>query len=150
MEFTSKKYKIIKTKSYVQTHSLFFFFHGLNRKSNEWVIAEQNLKNLNFDYYKVFNQTTKKTLNSSIYKNITPTINSITFLIKPISNEKEMTKKILLDNFEVLLFTLLAVNINNKVYSTSQVKNTFSLNYKDNKLLFFQFGLTNMKIFLKK
>jgi hypothetical protein len=60
-----------------------------------------------------------------------------------------MTKKNI-DNFELLLFTLLAIKLNNKVYSTSQVKNTFSLNYKDNKLLFYQFGLTNMKIFLKK
>ena len=147
MDFTTKEYKIQKTKSYVQSNNLFFFFNGINRSSTDWIIVEQSLKNINFDYYKIFNQTSKKTLDNSIYKNITPTINSIIFLMKPISSSKELAKPVLLNSFEPLLFTLLAVKLNNKIYSHYQLKNTYSLNYKDNKLLLFQFGITNLKVF---
>jgi hypothetical protein len=150
MKFTTKEYKITKTKSYIQTSNLFFFFNGINRNSNDWIIIEQKLKNINFEYYKIFNKTSKKTLENSIYKNVIPTINSITFLIKLRSNTKELSKQILLNNFEPLLFTLLAVKLNNKIYSTTQLKALPSLNYSENKLLLFQFSITNLKTFVKK
>jgi hypothetical protein len=70
MKFTTKEYKITKTKSYIQTSNLFFFFNGINRNSNDWIIIEQKLKNINFEYYKIFNKTSKKTLENSIYKNV--------------------------------------------------------------------------------
>lgn len=106
-------------------------------------LVEQGLKNINFNYYKIFNRTAKKTLKNSIYKNIKPTINSITFLIKP--KIKQLVKKILITNFEPLLFNMLAIKINNKIYEPTQLKNSYSLNYSDNKILIFQFGVTHLK-----
>jgi len=106
-------------------------------------LVEQGLKNINFNYYKIFNKTAKKTLTKSIYKTIETTINSVTFLMKP--KIKRLFKQILISNFESLLFDMLAIKINNKIYQTTQLKNNYSLNYNDNKLLIFQFGLTHLK-----
>ena len=35
MEFTSKDYKIIKTKNYLKKNNLFFFFCGVHRNLND-------------------------------------------------------------------------------------------------------------------
>lgn len=106
-------------------------------------LVEQGLKNINFNYYKIFNRTTKKTLQNSIYKIIKPTVNSITFMIKP--RIKKLFKQILITSFEPLLFNMLAIKINNKIYQTIQLKMSCSLNYTDNKLLIFQYGVTHLK-----
>ena len=143
MEFTFKNYKIIKTKNYIKKNNLFFFFGGVNRNSNDWILLEQSLKHVNFNYYKIFNKTTKKTLNNSIYKTIKPAINGITFIIKPKS--KQLLKQILITSFEPLLFNMLAITLNNKMYQTTQLNNNYSLNYKDNKILIFKFVITNLK-----
>jgi len=143
MEFTSKNYKIIKTKDYIKKNNLFFFFGGVNRNSNDWILVEQGLKSINFNYYKIFNRTAKKTLNNTIYKTIKPAINGITFLIKP--KAKQLSKQVLISSFEPLLFNMLAIKLNNKIYQTTQLKNNYSLSYSDNKILIFQFGIANLK-----
>ena len=143
MELISKNYKIAKTKNYIKKNNLFFFFSGINRSSNDWILVEQSLKSVNFNYCKIFNRTAKKTLNNSIYKTIKPTINGITFLIKPKTNQ--LSKKILTTSFEPLLFNMLAIKLNNKIYQTTQLNNNYSLNYEDNKILVFKFLITNLK-----
>lgn len=150
MKFTAKEYNIKKTKKYFHSNNLFIFFNGVNLNSNDWILIEQKLKKINFAYYKIFNKTSKKTLQTSIHLNITALINGITFLLKPISHSKELTKETLLNNFEPLMFTFLSVKLNNKMYSKDQFKNIFSFNYKENKLLFFQFGIANMKLLMIK
>ena len=147
MKFTSKNYKTTKTKNYLKTNNLFFFFSGINQKSNSWIKTEQDLKNKNFNYYKVFNKTTTKTFKTSIYKNMEPIINSITFLIKPTSNNVLISKKMLL-NLETFVF--LAVKVNNKIYSFEQLKHLNSLDYYNNKLLLYQFGVTSIKSYFSK
>jgi hypothetical protein len=150
MEFSSKDYQKKKTKNYVIKNNLFFFFNGINRKSNAWINIEQEIQNLSFSYYKILNTISKNTLNNSIYKNVTPLINSVTFLLKPLDNSKEITRQKILTNFEPLVFILLAIKLNNKIYSKNQLINKFSFKYKENKLLFFQFNATNIKIALNK
>jgi hypothetical protein len=150
MEFSSKDYQKKKTKNYVIKNNLFFFFNGINRKSNAWINIEQEIQNLSFSYYKILNTISKNTLNNSIYKNVTPLINSVTFLLKPLDNSKEITRQKILTNFEPLVFILLAIKLNNKIYSKNQLINKFSFKYKENKLLFFQFNATNIKISLNK
>jgi hypothetical protein len=149
MQFTSKEYKILKTKNYIKENKIFFFFNSINRNSNDSIIVEQNLKKLNFDSYKIYNKTSKKTLKASTYKNSTELVNSITLLIKPMFTNFEIKKSTLLQSFEPLLFSLLAIKVNNKIYSKNQLKEIFLLNYKDIKLLFFQFGITNSKLNFK-
>jgi hypothetical protein len=149
MEFSSKDYKTSKTKQYIKTTKLFFFFTGIDRNSNDWILTEQNLNNLKFNYYKVFNKTASQTLQNSIYNNVKPVINGITFLIKPASSSGVVSKQMLVNNFEPLLFIMLAIKLNNKIYSTKRLKNVSSLEYSENKLLLYQFGLTNLKFYFK-
>lgn len=150
MQFSSKDYKILKTKNYLKENSLFFFFNSIHRNSNDGIIIEQNLKKFNLNYYKIFNKTSRTTINNSIYKNSNELINSMTVFIKPISHSLELKKSNLLSCFEPLMFNMLAIKLNNKIYSTSQLKEISTLNYKDTKLLLFQFSLTNLKLILKK
>jgi hypothetical protein len=145
MKFSLKNYKTSKTKNYLKTNDLFFFFSGVNRNSVDWVTTEQNLKTINFSYYKVFNKTANKALKSSIYNSIKPVINGITFFIKPTVTSKPLAREVVLEHFEPLLFILLGVKFNNSIYSAAQLKEMNSLNYSENKLLFYQFGLTNLK-----
>lgn len=149
MEFSSKEYKTSKTKQYIKTTKLFFFFTGIDKSSNDWILIEQNLNNLKFNYYKVFNKITTQTLQNSIYNNVKPIINGITFLIKPTFESQLLSKQVLINSFEPLFFVMLALKLNNKVYSTKRLGNMSSLEYHENKLLLYQFGLTNLKFYFK-
>jgi len=46
-------------------------------------------------------------------------------------------------------FFFLALKMNNKIYSSNQIKYINSLNYYENKLLLYQFGVTHIKCYLK-
>jgi hypothetical protein len=146
MKITTKDYTIIKTKNYIKKTNLFFFLNGINRSSNDLILIEQNFKKLGLNCYKIYNRTSKKTLKNSIFLNECALINGITFFFKPILIVKEITKKKLLTDFEHLNFTLLALNLNNHIYSKTQLHKMFSFNYKESKLLFFKFNITNLKI----
>ena len=146
MKFSAKDYATSKTKKYIKTNSLFFFFHGVNQNYKDWLITEQNLKSINFSYYKVFNKKTNEALKNSIFKTIQSIIKSITFLIKPIYKCKQISKKTLLNNFEPLLFVMLIIKLNNKIYKINQIKTINSFNYDKNKLILFQFNVSNSKI----
>jgi hypothetical protein len=146
MKFTARDYATSKTKQYIKINSLFFFFHGVNQNYKNWLITEQNLKTINFSYYKVFNKKTTEALKNSIFKTIQSIVNSVTFLIKPIYKDKRVSKKTLLNNFEPLLFVMLIIKLNNKIYKINQLKTTNSFNYNKNKLILFQFNISNSKI----
>jgi len=129
----------------MKNNSLFFFFNGINPNSNNWIHTEQELQKIRFNYYKVFNKTSKTLLKISIYKIIEPTINGVTYIIKPQDINKELSKHLLINNLGPLLFTMLIIKLNNKAYTAKQFKSTPTLNYKQAKLSFYQYGLTNMK-----
>ena len=150
MDLTTKQFKIEKTKNLIKNNNLFIFLNGINRNSNDWILIEQELKKINFNYYKIFNKTTKKTLNNSIFLNTSSLINSMTFLLKPLVAEQEINKNILLNKIETLIFSLLAIKVNNKIYSKTKLKNLVTLNYKNNKLLLYKFLISNTKVILKK
>lgn len=147
MKLKPKDYKKTKTENYLKTNNLFFFFSGINQESKHWIKTEQELKNINFNYHKIFNKTSTKTFKNSIYKNVTPTINSTTFFIKPRFTNVLLSKKILL-NLETFIF--LAVKMNNKIYSFDQIKQVNSLDYYNSKLMLYQFCLTNIKSYISK
>ena len=147
MELTTKNYKTVIIKNYIKTNPIFFLFNGTNQKAYDWIVIEQVLKNMNFKYYKIFNKTTIKTLDKSVYQNVKTTINGVTFFIKPTLDLKSLKKRVLLNNFEPLLFTLITIKINNKIYSTKQLKNTLSLDYKTVKLVLYQFQITYLKFY---
>jgi hypothetical protein len=146
MKLNIKDYKIVKMKEYFKSGNLFFFVNGLNQNSLDWLRIEQELKTIGFSYYKVLNKTTIKTLNTSIYTNINPVIKGSTFLIKP-QKTKRFSKQTTLKTFNSLFFELLVVKFNNKIYSANALKSTYSLEYKETKLLLYQFNLTHLKTY---
>jgi len=149
MKLSKKEYKTVKTKNYIKTNEIFFFFNGVNQTTYDWITTEQELANMNFTYYKVFNKAAINTLNISIYQNVKSIINGITFFIKPNTDQKSLSKYLLLSKFDSFLLTMLAIKFNQKIYSTTQLKNTYSLSYKNNKLLLYQFGISNTKFYYK-
>jgi len=148
MKLSVKDYKTMKTKEYFKWNNFFFILNGINRNSLDWLLTEQGLKTIGFNYYKVLNQTTIKTLNTSIYINIKSLVTGSTFFIKP-EPSKYFLKQIILTTFNPLFFELLIIKLNNKAYTINSLKNTYSLEYKGTKLLFCQFLLTHLKTCLK-
>ena len=148
MKLNIKDYKIAKTKEYFKSSNFFFFINGLNRDSLDWLLTEQELKIIGFNYYKVLNKTTIKTLNTSIYTKISPAIKGSTFLVKP-QQTIPFLKQTIWATFSPLFFELLIVKFNNKIYSTGLLKSIYSLEYKETKLLFYQFNLTYLKAYSK-
>ena len=148
MKLNIKNYKILKTKKYFKTNNLFFFVNGITRNSLDWLITQQELKKIGFTYYKLLNKTTIKTLNNSIYNKTTPMISGSTFLIKP-QLKKQFFKQTILTTFNPLSFEFLAIKFNNRTYSVISLKNTYSLEYKKTKLLYYQYNLTNLKTYSK-
>lgn len=148
MKLNVKDYKIIKTKEYFKASELFFCVNGINRRSIDWLLIEQGLKAIGFSYYKLLNKTTLKALDESIYSNTKTIISGSTFLVKPMSN-KYFLKQIILNNFNLLFFELLIIKFNNQAYSLTSLQNIYSLEYKETKLLFYQFNLTHLKTYFK-
>ena len=145
MKLNKNIYANDKTKKYFKRNSLFLFFNGINRTSDDWVtITEQSLKSLNFSYYKNFNKIVQKTLKNSTYKNIMPIIQGPTFFIK-YNKKVPITKQIITEKFETLFFILLAIKLNSKCYPVSLLKSMTSLKTKKNDMLLYQFNLTSLK-----
>jgi hypothetical protein len=144
-----KTYKLNKTKNYIKDNNLIFFFNGINKNSNNWLLTEQKLKTLKLNYYKIFNKTTIKSLKKSIYFSTVPMVYGIIFFIKPHSETQALSVKNVSNNLESLFFTVLALKLNNKVYSAKQIEKNNSFNYKENKLLMSQFCITNLKLHFK-
>jgi hypothetical protein len=148
VKFNAKNYRINKTKNYIKTNNLLFLTNGVNKNSNDLTHTEQTFKKISLKYYKVFNKTTKTALNDSIYNKANNSINGITFLIKQRTNEKRnLLKSTVVKDLKFLLFILLAIKLNNKLYSANQLNESHSLNYMDNKLLMYQLGVAHLKRF---
>lgn len=143
MQFNFKSYKIMKVKHYVQKEKIYIYFNGVNKNSNAWITIGQNLKIVNFKFYKISNQTSNSILSNSVYKNLKWIVNSVTLLAT--FQSKKLSKQILLTNFESTLFNMLAIKINDKVYQTFQLKKNYSLNYEKSAKLIFQFQTVNIK-----
>ena len=147
MKLDSKSYRIIKTKNYLKKNNFFFLVNTINHDSTNWVTLEQNLKTLNFNYYKVFNKLNKNIFKNSTYNSI-QIVHGITVFVKPTRNSKPQTKQIILTNFELLLFNSLAIKLNNKIYTTTHFKSVNSLDYIENKLKLYQLKVLNLKLAL--
>ena len=127
MDFNSKDYQSVKLKKFFKTNDFFFLFHSAKLDLNQWTQTEQSLKKLKLKYSKALNGTTLKLFKSSIYKNLSPIIGGFVLFMSSGFKTTELrlnsVKKELKPSFE-----LISVKLNNKLYSTSQLKglNTFS------------------------
>ena len=128
MDFNFKTYQVIKLKKYFKKNGLFFLFNAAKLDLTKWVLTEQNLKKLKLNYYKPLNKTTVKTFKKSIYKNFGSNIAGFLLLI----NSNCKTIELNLSSIMKVLkssFTLVSVKLNNKIYSTSQLKGLNEFSY---------------------
>jgi hypothetical protein len=146
MKLTTKKYKTNKTLNYIKTNSLFLVFNGINSNASNWIKTEQELYKNNVNCHRIFNKTSEKTLTNSVFYPMKSNVNGTVFFIKPTHNIQVLSKKTLFTKLELLRLTLVAVKFNNKVNTVKQLQNLNSLDYKDNKLLFYQFSTTILKL----
>ena len=142
MKFSSKTINRIKTKNYIKTTNFFGWFCGFQQNSTLQLETNQQLKTINFKSYKIHNIISKKIIKTSIYKNVFGSINSTTFFIKPTSNKILITKKLL---FNINFFVFLMIKLNKNIYLVTHLKQIKSFNYSINKLVLYQFFLTNIK-----
>ncbi len=131
MDFNSKDYQSVKLKKFFKSNDFFFLFHSAKLNVNQWIQKEQKLKKLKLSYSKVLKGTTLKLFKSSIYRNLSPLICGFVLLInsnfKTTEFKLKPIKKDLKPSFE-----LISVKLNNKMYSTSQLKGLNSFSYRTN------------------
>jgi hypothetical protein len=150
MELTPKNHKLIKTRHYIKTNNLIFIYNGVNQNYLNWVISEQKMKTLNINYFKVSNKITIKIFKKSLHYGIVSSINAIICLIKLNLSQKNLPKNSELAQLNPSLFILIMLKINNKIYSIKQFHNLKIEDYKNNRLLFFQFRLATLKWVLNR
>jgi len=137
MDYNSKDYERIKLRKLFKTNDFFFLFHSAKLNLNQWTYTEQKLKKLKLKYSKVLNSTALKLFKNSIYKNLSPIVRGFVLFINPNFNTTELSlsalKKELKPSFE-----LIAVKLNNKTYSTSQLKGLRIFSYEKNVFILHQ------------
>jgi len=157
MDFNFKTYQIVKLKKYFKNNGLFFTFHATKSNSVKWIITEQNLKKLKLDYYKPLNKITVKTLRSSIYKNFSSNITGFVLFISSRYKTTALNLPLIVKALKPF-FTLISLKLNNKIYSTTQLKGLNDLSYKKSVLTLYKvldkqlkmsYVLTNKKKFSK-
>ena len=129
MDFNSKDYQNIKLKNFFKNNGFFLWFHSAKLNLNQWTHTEQNLKKLKLNYTKALNGIALKSFKKSIYINISPIVCSFVLLI----NSSFKTTELKLNSIKKDLkpsFKLIAVKLNNKVYSESQLKGLNDFSYK--------------------
>lgn len=137
MDFNFKTYQIVKLKKYFKNNGLFFLFHSTKSNLTKWTLTEQNLKKLKLNYYKPLNRTTVKTLKNSTYKNFS---SNITGFILFVNSRYKGTHINLPSVIKALKpsFTLVSLKLNNKIYSTAQIKGLENLSYKKTVFTFYK------------
>lgn len=129
MDFNFKTYQIVKLKKYFKNNDFFFLFHSAKLNETKWTLTEQNLKKLKLNYYKPLNKTTIKTFKSSIYKNFDANIAGFILFISSNYKTTELNLQSIIKALKVS-FSLVSIKLNNKIYSTSQLKGLNELSYK--------------------
>ena len=131
MKFTSKNYKLQKTKLCFQKTPIFFVFNTSNVNSKNWVKTEQVFFNLRLKYYRLYNNLASQFLEKSIYKNINVLISGFLCLIYFNTSKKidlNLSKLTKLDSS----ISFLGLKLNNKFYSLTQLNKVSTLNYRQN------------------
>lgn len=130
MDFNSKNYQNIRLKKFFKTNSLFFWFHSAKINLNQWIKTEQHLKKLKLNHSKVLNGIMLKLFKNSIFANmkiVRGFVSFVNFSFKITDLKFSFVKKNFKPSFEIILIVL-----NNKIYSTSQLKGLNTFSYKKN------------------
>ena len=133
MDFNSKDYQNVKLKKKFKTNGFFFWFHSAKLDLNQWIHTEKNLKKLKLNYSKALNGITLRLFKNSIFANLSPIVCSFVLFI----NSNFKTTELQLSSIKKDLkpsFELISVKLNNKIYSTSQLKGLNTFSYRKNML----------------
>lgn len=126
MKLNIKKYKLKKIKNYIKNNKLIFFMSTVNLKTT---------KKENFKHFFVKNTFFKKVLKQSIYTNLNFIVNGITNL-STIKHKHQLHSNIFFNLKKSLnsknANILIALKLNNKIYSPVQITKIKSLNYSQN------------------
>ena len=144
MKFNLKEYQKQKIKQYFKNNSFTILSINANKKAQNWLDLDQELKKLKFSYYKICNKTTKKIVKKSTHKNFANLVNSTFFFLKPTHYDIKINNKTF-QQLGSILFSILAIKLNKKIYILNQSKNITLINYKKNISIFYQFLITNVK-----
>nr|QXV92930.1 putative protein orf157 [Nitzschia anatoliensis] len=137
MDFNFKTYQVVKLKKYFKNNSLFLLFHSNKLNITKWTLTEQNLKKLKLSYYKPLNKTIKKTLKNSIYKNFDSNVVGFILFINSQYKTTLLNLPFITKNLKPS-FILISLKLNNKIYSTAQIKGLNELSYKKNMFTFYK------------
>jgi len=124
MELSHKNYKLKKAKNYIKLNKLVLFSNKINLATK---IKKDSVKGSTTILLR--NSFIKKILQNSIYLNLTSLINGLTCLT--------VIDNINLRNFKNLLrpnnkTVLIAVKLNDKIYSSGQLQKLNNFNYIEN------------------
>lgn len=143
MQINLKKYQNNKIKNILKKNNFVFFALGANQNSQNWMLLEQNLYKLSLSYTKIYNNIAKKVLGNSIFKNLKSSINSTFFFLNLRKNQQSIVKTNTITSLNSIQFTVITLKLNRTFYSASQLKNLYSIHYKKNISILYQFLLTN-------
>ena len=148
MKFNFKNYQKSKIKNFLIQNNFILFSYNANQNSLNWLFKEQGLHELNFNYYKIYNNLAIKLIKKTSFKNSLHIINSSFFLLKTkqINNKLLINKNLLLKSFQNLQFNIYSLKLNNKLYYISQLKKINSLKYNNSIKILYQFLTTHLKI----
>lgn len=131
MNTTFKNYQVSKISRFTKYENIFFISQGLNKNSNNRTIVDQSINKIKFNYFKIVNKVAHLALNRSIFKNTLMVYKSSIVFLNP-ETKKMQKKKFLVQNFSKLMFNLLLIKLNNKIYSIENFKLAATLSYKEN------------------
>jgi hypothetical protein len=148
MKLNEKKFKWIKIRKYLKNNNLLFFNAGKNQTSSNSLMTKQKLKKIGLSSSNVSNQIITKILtNSIIYFTQNFITGSTTLFFQKIVNL--CLKHSILNVFNSFTFELVMLKLNNKTYTVNSLKRNYSLNYKETKLVLWQFLATFLKSYSK-
>ena len=144
MKLNFRNYQKTKIKSLLKNNNFLLFSIGANQNSSNWIALEQNLHKLAINYTKIYNNITTKILHDSIGKKSKKMVSSTFFFLKP-KNIAKLIKSTLLNELNVNKFYVVAIYLNKKIYTISQLKRINSFHYKKNVAIIYQFLLVSIK-----
>jgi hypothetical protein len=128
MDFTAREYQMYKTKHSLKAHKICFFSQNITERAPDWIATEQKVDSLDFNYYKMNTRAAHKVIRGSKHLLKSSLIACTTALLFRKRNFKTY-KKVSFDRIATE-FVLLAVKVNNIIYSTKQLKNLLIFYYR--------------------
>ena len=122
MDFNFRKHQILRTKKFIKKEFL-LLTNGSSQNSKVWLAnVKPGLYKFNLKTYKIFNKIALKVIKKSRYKNLIKIVTG-TFLFVCLCDKKlSISRGILKNNLDLSFFKILAFKLNNKIYSSEQLK----------------------------